>query len=118
MIKGFLFGFGLLLGFAVFIIILILILKIKKKKKHDMPVKEWKKYLEQVLKAEDFAEAKFVTSLILNKDDDEEIKTPDGYKVIVKSDFEVHESDSENSSKIGFVKKYKVLKRQDDGTFR
>lgn len=113
MIKGFLFGFGLLFGMAVFFILFIIVLKLIKKKARNAPAKEWKKYLEQVLKAEDFAEAKFVTSLIINKDDDEEIKTPSNYIIQTKSDFEINESESGESSKIGFVKKYKIIKKND-----
>lgn len=111
MIKGFLFGFGLLFGMAAFFILLIIVLKLIKKKTRNAPAKEWKKYLEQVLKAEDFAEAQFITSLITDKSDDDEIKTPPNYIIEAKSDFEIHESENGESSKIGFVKKYKIIKK-------
>lgn len=108
-IKGFLFIIGCLIGLFVFFFILVLFFKLAKKQKHAI-VSVWKEYYYSSLAIEDFKEAEFVMNLIGGKQDAEEIKTPQGYKVHVDRSIEIDDENESGKSKVNVVKKFKIVK--------
>jgi hypothetical protein len=92
MINGFLFGFGFLWSIVAFIFTLLFLIKLIPKKSE---VRHWRKYLEQVMKEEDYNEVQFVNGLIQNKEDAEKVKIPNGYKLKSKILFKSSGDDEE-----------------------
>lgn len=108
--KGFLFGFGFILGTVAVVIFIIFFFKLKKKKIHAT-AKDWKEYLKDALANDDYAEAKFVTELILGKNDDDIVVTPENYKVLVDRDI-VFDETQESISKLKVNQTFKILKQK------
>lgn len=110
MIKGFLFTIGVFFAFAFILFVLVVVRKLTKKKR-DAPVKAWREYLDTALKNEEFEEFQFITNLIKDKKDDDEIKTPPNYKVTVTPELTIDDEPEDGGSKVRLKKIYKIVKQ-------
>lgn len=83
MLHGFLFGLGFWLSLATVLVVFALIKKLKPK---IATVEIWREYLQKATDNQDFKEASFVQELIKDKNANDLIHTPKGYKLMEESD--------------------------------
>lgn len=111
--NGFLFTLGGLAALVFTIFVLAVYLK-SKKKPVKATAKVWRTYLDDIVKANDFKEAIVIRQLLTDKNDDDEIVTPTGYKIHVDKDLVIDENAGEGLSKIKVHKTFKVVKLKHD----
>lgn len=110
MLKSFLESFGSILGLCAAIGLFSIAVRLYRKKKYPpaAPAKVWKEYFTQIMLDQEFEEAAIVHRLIAGKDDEDQIMTPKGYKVVTSK--RITMEDKYEQATFGLETKYKIEK--------